>query len=82
MTSEEILDALQPIFQDALDQPDLVITRELNAHSVEDWDSLANINLATSIQKHFNIKFALSDLQELRNVGDTTDLIAKKLGAK
>ena len=82
MTSEQILDELQPIFQDVLDQPDLTINRESNAQNVEDWDSLAHINLVTSIEKHFKIKFALSELQGLKNVGEMTDLIATKLAAK
>ena len=82
MTSEQILDELQPIFQDVLDQPDLVLTRQSNAQNVEDWDSLAHVNLVTSIEKHFKVKFALGDLQGLKNVGDMTDLIAAKLAAK
>jgi len=79
MTSEEILKKLQPIFRDVLDQPDLVITRESNASSVEDWDSLAHINLVTATEKQFRVKFALGELQELKNVGDMCDLIAQKL---
>jgi acyl carrier protein len=79
---DEILEQLQPIFQDILDQPDLAVTRESNAQNVEDWDSLAHINLVTAIQKHFKIKFALGELQELKNVGEMCDLIQEKLAAK
>ncbi len=82
MTSQDILDQLQPIFQDILDQPDLVVTRESNAQNVEDWDSLAHINLITTIEKHFKIKFALDQLQGLKNVGEMIDLIETKLAAK
>ncbi len=78
----DILEQLQPIFQDILDQPDLVITRESNAQNVEDWDSLAHINLITAIEKHFKVKFALGDLQELKNVGEMVDLIQAKLSKK
>ncbi len=78
----DVLEQLQPIFQDILDQPDLVITRESNAQNVEDWDSLAHINLITAIEKHFKIKFALGDLQELKNVGEMVDLIVTKLNAR
>ncbi len=80
MTSDQILAELQPIFQDILDQPDLVVTRESNAQNVEDWDSLAHINLVTAIEKHFKIKFALGELQGLKNVGEMIDLIVVKLG--
>ncbi len=78
----DILEQLQPIFQDILDQPDLVITRESNAQNVEDWDSLAHINLITAIEKHFKVKFALGDLQELKNVGEMVDLIEAKLSKR
>jgi len=82
MTNDEILAELQEIFRDILDQPDLVLTRDSNAHNVEDWDSLAHINLVTSIEKKYKIKFALGELQELKNVGDMIDLIQVKLAAK
>ncbi len=79
MTKEAILQELQPIFQDVLDQPDLVVTRESNASNVEDWDSLSHITLVTTIEQHFKLKFALGDLQELKDVGDMVDLIERKL---
>ncbi|MBB5059903.1 acyl carrier protein [Granulicella aggregans] len=81
MTNEQILQELQPIFQDILDQPDLVLTPESNGQNVEDWDSLAHVNIVTAVQKHFKVKFALGELQELKNVGDMVELIRRKLGA-
>ncbi len=77
-----ILEELQSIFRDILDQPDLVLTPESNANNVEDWDSLAHINLVSAIEKHYKIKFALGELQELKNVGDMIELIKAKLAAK
>lgn len=82
MDSNILLEELQSIFRDILDQPDLVLTRGSNANNVEDWDSLAHINLVTSIEKHYKIKFALGELQELKDVGDMADLIRVKLAAK
>ena len=79
---DSILETLQSIFRDILDQPDLVLTRDSNANNVEDWDSLAHINLVTAVEKHYKIKFALGELQELKNVGDMIDLIEAKLAAK
>jgi acyl carrier protein len=82
MDSDNILAELQSIFRDILDQPDLVLTRASNAQNVDDWDSLAHINLVTSIEKHYRIKFALGELQDLKDVGDMIDLIQRKLAAK
>ena len=75
----EILARLQPIFQDVFDRPDLVIRRDSNAQAIEDWDSLAHITLVSSIEQEFKIKFALGELQTLKNVGDMVYLIGTKL---
>ena len=79
---DSVLEELQSIFREVLDQPQLNLTRESNASNVDDWDSLAHINLVTSIEKHYKIKFALGELQELKNVGDMIDLIKLKIAAK
>jgi len=79
---DNILEELQEIFRDVLDQPDLVLTRSSNASNVDDWDSLAHINLVTSIEKRYKIRFALGELQDLKDVGDMIDLIEAKLAAQ
>ncbi|ADW67558.1 acyl carrier protein [Granulicella tundricola] len=82
MSNEELLAGLQEIFQDVLDLPDLVLTPESNAQNVPDWDSLAHVNLITMIEKKYKVKFALGELQELKNVGDMITLLQAKLAAK
>ena len=77
----EILEELEPIFRDILDLPDLRLSHESNASNVEGWDSLAHVNLITAIEKHFRVRFALGELQELRNVGEMINLIHKKASA-
>jgi acyl carrier protein len=77
-----ILERLQPIFQDVFDDPSLHVERSSNAESVEGWDSLAHINLIASIEKEFGIKFALGELAELKSVGEMIDLIERKLVRK
>jgi acyl carrier protein len=79
---DNLLPEVQDIFRDIFDQPNLVITRASNASTVDDWDSLAHINLITAIEKHYKIKFALGELQELKNVGEMLNLMQAKLAAK
>lgn len=79
---DSVLEELQSIFRDVLDQPHLKLTRESNASNVDDWDSLAHINLVTSIEQRYKIRFALGELQELKHVGDMIDLINVKVAAK
>ncbi len=77
MDMQSIFDAVQDIFRDNFDDEDLVITRETCADDIEDWDSLEQINLLTAMERKFGLKFKLSDVRDLKNVGDLLDLIAR-----
>jgi acyl carrier protein len=77
-----LLPEVQEIFRAVFDQPDLVITRESNASTVDDWDSLTHINLVVAVSKKYNVRFALGELGELKNVGDMLDLVQRKVAAK
>jgi acyl carrier protein len=76
----DTLDKLQPIFRDVFDEDDLVVTREASAQTIDGWDSLAHINLISAIEQELKVRFALGELEGLKNVGDMVDLIEKKLG--
>lgn len=78
MDNTRIIQELTPIFSDILDQPNLQLSPESNASNVEGWDSLAHINLVVAIQKRYRIKFALGELQDLKNLGEMAALIQKK----
>lgn len=75
----DILNRLQPIFQDVFDQKQLVVSRESNAASVTGWDSLTHVSLVLALEQEFKIRFGLGELQELENVGGIVDLIERKL---
>ena len=77
MDSNAIFEAVQQIFRDNFDDEELVLTRETCADDIEDWDSLAQINLLTAIEKKFGLKFGLADVRDLQIVGDLLDLIER-----
>lgn len=79
MTRKEMFDGVQDIFRDIFDEDDLVISDTTNSDHIEDWDSLNHINLVCAIEKEFSIKFALGELQELKDVGGMIDLMEEKL---
>lgn len=78
MQTNEIKERLQEIFRDIFDNEDLEITEQTTANDIEEWDSLMHISLVSSIEKAFQVRFALGELQELKNVGDMIALIEKK----
>lgn len=82
MTQIDILDRVQEILRDVLQQPKLVITRESSANTVEGWDSLAHVDILWNIEHEFSVRFALGEVQGLKNVGGLVDLLEQKIAAK
>lgn len=72
------LEMLEPVFRQVFDDEAIVLSRATTADDIEEWDSLTHMNLVTAMELRFKIKFALGELQKLKNVGDMLDLIDKK----
>jgi acyl carrier protein len=77
MTTLEMLD---PIFQEVFDDVEIKLSCGTTADDIEAWDSLTHMNLVVALELRFKIKFALGELQKLKNVGEMLDLINRKLG--
>jgi len=79
MTQDETIASLQQIFDD-LFMDKVVLTPELTADDVEEWDSLTQISLLLAVEKHFNVRFRVGEVEKTKNVGELADLIARRAG--
>ena len=61
---------LQEVFRTVFGDDDLVVTDETSSDDVEDWDSLANINLLFALEQEFTVRFRDDDFAGFANVGD------------
>ena len=73
----DVLSKLQDIFRDIFDDESLVLTRETKANDIEEWDSLAQVNIIVACNSEFGIKFDLDDIAKLKNVGDIVDTVER-----
>ena len=78
MNREDVFTQVRTIFREIFDDAHLEVNDTTTAHDIYDWDSLTHINLISAIQRTFNIKFALGELQALRDVGAMIDLTLQK----
>ena len=67
--------SLLEIFKKVFKDEDLVISRETTASDIDGWNSLNNVILISEVEKKFNVKFKLTQLLNLENVGDLIDTI-------
>jgi acyl carrier protein len=79
MERTELITRLTEVFRKVFNKDTLVLTNELNANDVDNWDSLTHMLLITEIEKTFSVKFKLKDLNKMRNVGDMVEIISSKL---
>lgn len=79
MGRDEVFNNVQDIFRDIFDEDDLKIEDTTISDDIEEWDSLNHINLVSAIEKEFKIRFALGELQSMKNIGIMIDLIMDKI---
>lgn len=75
----DIKNDVQEIFRDVFDDEELIIYNETTADDIEDWDSLAQMNLVVAIEKHFKIRFKVEEIASLHNVGEMLELIEQRV---
>lgn len=79
MKREIIIQKATEVFRKVLNDSTLVLKDELTANEVDNWDSLSHMLIISEIEKLFNIKFKLKELNKMKNVGDLISMIDLKL---
>ena len=81
MTQPEVIAKLQPVFDTVfLDPPRL--TPSTSAADVPEWDSLSHIGLILAVEKQFDIRFRMGELEATKNVGEFADVIIRHLSER
>lgn len=78
MKLDQIHEALNEVFQDIFDDETLTVTATTTADDIEDWDSLAHINLILAVEKMFHLKFTMGEITEMKNVGQMIKIILER----
>tara|TARA_B100001093_G_C26549879_1_gene894005 strand:- start:131 stop:361 length:231 start_codon:yes stop_codon:yes gene_type:complete len=63
------------IFQDILDVKKGTVSLSTTSSDIDEWDSVATVNIIVALEDEFRIKFKLEDIQTLETVQDFVDLV-------
>jgi hypothetical protein len=74
----DTLKTIEAILRDIFDDVTLQINESTSANDIEDWDSIAQIRIASEVESTFSVKFSFAELQRMKNVGDMVRLIEEK----
>lgn len=79
MEKSQIINSLTTIFREIFSDSSIIITNDLTAKDIDEWDSLTHMLLIVEIENSFSIKFKLKDLNKMKNVGDMINIIQEKI---
>ena len=63
------------IFEDILDVKKGTVNLSSNSSDIDEWDSVATVNIIVALEDEFGIKFKLEDIQEVKSVKDFVELV-------
>ncbi len=75
-----VLDQITEIMREYFDDDSLVLTMDTTAQDIPAWDSLNHVNIIVSVEQHFGVRFAISEVEKLQSVGDLVNLVSEKTG--
>ena len=79
MSRDEVMKRLNAVFQDEFDDDTIQVTDATVADDIEDWDSLEHINLIVAVEEEFGMKFTMSEVTGMKNVGEMADIILSRV---
>ena len=79
MERKEIFEKLTEIFRDVMDNNEIVLEETTCAEDIEEWDSLAHVQLIEKIESVFGITFSAKEMRSWDDVGEFVDTITEKL---
>lgn len=81
MNQTEVIARLQEVFDNVFLEP-VQLTPELSADDVEEWDSLIHIALVVAVEKSFDIRFRVGEVEGTKNVREFANLILTRLNGQ
>ena len=63
------------IFQDILDVKKGTVSLKTTSSDIDQWDSVATVNIIVALEEEFGIKFKLEDIQTVKTVQDFVELV-------
>lgn len=75
MSEQEIYERLNEVFRDVFDDDEIEVDAGTTADDIDDWDSLAHINLVSAVEDEFGIRFKMGEVSSMKNVGEMVEII-------
>lgn len=79
MERKEVFEKLTRIFREVMDNDEIDLKENTTAEDIEEWDSLAHVQLIEKIEEIFGLKFSAKEMMSWDDVGEFVDSIIEKM---
>lgn len=79
MERSELLIRIQEVFQDVLENDNIILEEHMTAADIDGWTSLSQAQILTAIEQDLGIRFSLMEIMSMKSVGQIVDSVANKL---
>ena len=79
MDNQTTITQLEQIIKTVLKRDNISISPETTSNDVDGWDSLTHMIIIAEVENLFHIKLSFRELMKVRNVGELTSIIDKKI---
>ena len=83
MKGENMENRVEEILREIMElDDDQVLTDDMSAESLEEWDSLASMQIVLTLEKEYAVKFDYDEIISMETIGDIKRVLANKLEKK
>ena len=79
MDKVKVLKTIEEICLDIFEVDNLKIDYNTSSVDIDQWDSLNHLNIISSVEQEFNIRFSFKEISSLKNVGDIVNVVLSKI---
>jgi len=77
-SKKTILQTVQCVFREQFLDDTLIITEDTTPNQIEQWDSLAQVNLLSALEERLNIQFTADEMADIDSVGKIIAAIVQR----
>jgi acyl carrier protein len=75
MSRTEILQHLVELAREVFDEEDLDFRADTRFEDLDAWDSMNHVRMVVAMERRFEVRFGVGELQRVERVSDLLDLI-------
>lgn len=78
--TDQVFEQVRQIASELFDVPAAGITAESSPATIENWDSVQQLNLILALEDAFEVKFEPEDMENMQTIGQVVQSVEGKRG--